>query len=134
MIVVDSNLVAYLLIPGAKSEIADAIFQQDSTWVTPLLCRSELRSILTLYMKKEGMSLAQAQRTMEKAESLLRNREYAVPSDQVLEISMRHHITAYDAEFVVLAKQLNVPLITFDGPLRKACPEVAIDPEKFRKI
>ncbi|MFH0880231.1 MAG: type II toxin-antitoxin system VapC family toxin [Lentisphaerota bacterium] len=132
MIVADSNLVAYLLIPGEKSELADRIFKQDSTWVAPLLCRSELRNILTLYMKKEGMSLAQAQRTIEKAESLLRNREYAVPSDKVLEMANRHHITACDAEFVVLAKQFAVPLLTFDGPLRKACPEIAMDPEKFR--
>ena len=133
MIVADSNLVAYLLIPGEKSSLADQILKQDSTWVVPLLCRSELRNILTLYMKKEGMALAQAQRTIEKAESLLRNREYSVPSDKVLEMTYRHHITAYDAEFVVLAKQLDVPLITFDGPLRKAFPEIAIDPEKFNK-
>ncbi|HBA84401.1 MAG TPA: VapC toxin family PIN domain ribonuclease [Verrucomicrobia bacterium] len=132
MIVADSNLAANLLIPGEKSELADQIFKQDSTWAAPLLCRSELRNILTLYMKKEGMSLAQAQHTMEKAESLLRNREYAVPLDKVLEMAYRHRITACDAEFVVLAKQLDVPLITFDGPLRKACPEIAIDPEKFR--
>ncbi|MGD9874856.1 MAG: type II toxin-antitoxin system VapC family toxin [Kiritimatiellia bacterium] len=133
MIVADSNLVAYLLIPGEKSELADIIFKRDPDWAAPLLCRSELRNILALYMKKEGMSLAQAQRTIESAERLLRNREYAVPSDAVLEMAHRHHITAYDAEFVVLAKQLDMPLITFDGPLRKACPGIAIDPEKFRK-
>ncbi|MCZ7591586.1 MAG: type II toxin-antitoxin system VapC family toxin [Kiritimatiellae bacterium] len=133
MIVADSNLLAYLLIPGEKSGLADKILQKDPTWVAPLLCRSELRNILALYVRREGMTLSQAQQTMEKAESLLRNREYAIASDPVLELTARHSVTAYDAEFVVLAKQLGVPLITFDKPLRKAFPELAIDPEKFNE-
>jgi len=84
-------------------------------------------------MRHEGMSLSQAKRTMEKAESLWRGREFAVPSDDVLELTSGHAITAYDGEFVVLAKQLGVPLITFDKPLRKAFPRIALDPEEFSK-
>ena len=68
MIVADSNLIAYLLIPGNNSSLADEVFLKDADWAVPLLCRSELRNILTLYMRHEGMSLQQAQVTMEKAE------------------------------------------------------------------
>jgi predicted nucleic acid-binding protein len=133
VIVADSSLVAYLLIPGDKSALADDIFLKDPEWTVPLICRSEVRNILTLYMRHEGMSLSQAKDTMEKAESLWRNREYAVPSDDILELMAAHNVTAYDGEFIVLAKQLKVPLITFDKPVRKAFPSVAIDPEEFRK-
>ena len=133
MIVADSNLVAYLLIPGDKSALADEIFVKDPEWAVPLICRSEVRNILTMYMRHEGMSLSQAKNTMERAESLWRKREYAVPSDDVLELTADYNISAYDAEFVVLAKQLNVPLITFDKPVRKVFPAIAIDPEEFRK-
>ena len=133
MIVADSNLVAYLLIPGDKNALADEILLKDSDWAVPLICRSEVRNILTLYMRHEGMSLSQAKRTMEKAEILWRNTEFAVPSDDVLELTSRHNVTAYDGEFVVLAKQLGVPFVTFDKPVRKACPNIAIDPEEFRK-
>ena len=133
MIVADSNLVAYLLIPGDKSALADAIFQKDPAWAVPIICRSEVRNILTLYMRHEGMTLAQAKDTMARAESLWRNREYAVPSDDVLELTASHKITAYDGEFVVLAKQLKVPLITFDKPVRKAFPATAIAPEEFQR-
>jgi len=133
MIVADSNLVAYLLIPGDKSALADEILLKDSDWAVPLICRSEVRNILTLYMRHEGMSLSQAKSTMEKAENLWRNKEYAVPSDDVLELTTRHNVTAYDGEFVALAKQLGVPLITFDKAVRKAFPGIAIDPEEFRK-
>ena len=131
MIVADSNLIAYLLIPGAWNALADKILLKDADWAVPLLCRSEVRNILTLYMRREGMSLVQAQRTMEKAELLWRNKEFAVPSAAVLELTARHNVTAYDCEFVVLAKQLGVSLVTFDKPVRKACPTIAIDPEEF---
>jgi len=36
------------------------------------------------------------------------------------------------AEFVVLARQLGVPLVTFDKPLRNTFPAIALDPEVFR--
>ena len=131
MIVADSNLIAYLLIPGDKSARADEVLLKDPEWTVPLICRSEVRNILTLYMRHEGMSLSQARETMEKAESLWRGREFAVPSDAVLELTFHHGITAYDGEFVVLAKQLGVPLVTFDKPVRKAFPHIAISAEDF---
>jgi predicted nucleic acid-binding protein len=131
MIVADSNLLAYLLIPGEKSALSERILQRDPLWAAPLLCRSELRNILALYMRHRGMSLAEAQRSMETAEIVLGKREYAVPSDEVLALTARHAATAHDAEFVVLARQLGVPLITFDEPLRKTFSDVAIDPQDF---
>ena len=133
MIVADSNLIAYLLIPGDKSELADAVLLKDADWAVPLICRSEIRNILALYMRHEGMSLAQGRTTMEKAERLWNGREYAVPSDDVLELTYRHDVTAYDGEFVVLAKQLGIPLVTFDKAVLKAFPNVAIAADGFLK-
>ena len=125
MIVADANLIAYLLIPGDKNEEADAMFVRDPEWAVPLICRSEVRNILTLYMRRQHMSLAQALATMEKAEALWRNREYAVPSEDVLELTSRFKVSAYDAEFVVLAQRLNCPLITYDGPILHLFPNIA---------
>jgi predicted nucleic acid-binding protein len=133
MIVADSNLIAYLLIPGDNSSLADEVFLKDADWAVPLLCRSELRNILTLYMRHEDMSLQQAQITMEKAEFLWRNREYAVSSDLVLETTFHNSISAYDGEFVILAQHLGVPLVTFDKPVRKAFPNIATSAADFLK-
>ncbi len=131
MIVADSNLVAYLLIPGANSALADEVFRKDADWAVPLICRSELRNVLTLYMRHQGMSLLQAQITMGKAERLWSGREYAIPSDDVLELTFRHKLTAYDGEFVALAAQLGVPLVTFDRAVCKACPDVTVSAGDF---
>ena len=42
------------------------------------------------------------------------NREYSVPSNDVLEITHKYRVTACDGEFVVLAKELGGSLVPFD--------------------
>lgn len=133
MIVADTNLVAYLLIPGANSALAEEVLDRDAEWATPLLCRSELRNVLTLYMRHQGMSLTQAQQTMDKAERLLLRHEFTVPSDAVLQATSRADVSAYDAEFIVLAEQLHIPLVTSDKAVLKAFPRIAIHPADFIK-
>ena len=43
MIVVDTNLLVYLLVPSGLTAQAEAVFEQDSQWIAPLLWRSEFR-------------------------------------------------------------------------------------------
>lgn len=49
MIVVDVNVLAYLLIPGKFTEAAEQLLTEDSAWVVPRLWRSELRNIFDTY-------------------------------------------------------------------------------------
>lgn len=107
------------------------LLKQDAAWAAPLIWRSELRNVLTLYMRQQRMTLAQAQETIRKAESFLQRTEFAVPSDLVLELTANKAISAYDAEFVVLAEQLDVRLVTFDKALLRLFPRLAVHPEKF---
>ena len=46
MIVVDTNLVAYLLLPTPYTAQAEAVMEIDSDWVAPVLIHSELRNVL----------------------------------------------------------------------------------------
>jgi predicted nucleic acid-binding protein len=45
-----------------------------------------------------------------------------------LQLAHRHGCSSYDAEFVVLAKQLGCLLLTFDRKLLQLFPEVALKP------
>lgn len=131
MIVADTNLIAYLLIPGNQSSLAEKVFLEDPEWAVPFLWRSEMRNILALYMRTQGMTIQQACQTMVKAEVLLLAREFSLPSDPVLELVASSSLSAYDAEFVVLARQLGVQLVTSDKAILKAAKDVATSPKNF---
>ena len=131
MIVVDTNLVAYLFIPGDQTDANEQVIQRDPTWAAPLLRRSELRSVLTMYMRQQGRTVAQALSTMMHAEELIGGREYALPSDDFLQMTDQTTLSAYDTEFVALAQSLGIPLVTTDGKILKQVPTTAVSPEQF---
>lgn len=131
MIVVDTNVIAYLVIPGPSSSLAENARRNDPIWVAPLLWRSEMRNVLTLYLRQQIMTLADIQAHMAKAEQLLSGREYGVDSECVLELAAVSRCTAYDCEFACLAEMLNVPLVTSDKKLLAAFPDLAVSIDAF---
>ena len=60
MIVVDTNVIAYLLIPGQHTAAARTTLTRDPEWAAPVLWRSALRNVLALYLRKGELSLRQA--------------------------------------------------------------------------
>ena len=57
MIVADTNLLAYILIDGKETSLAERLFALDSEWIAPLLWKSEFRNLLSLYVRKNLMML-----------------------------------------------------------------------------
>ena len=131
MIVADANLLAYFAIRDANSEMAEEVFEADYNWVAPLLWRSELRNTLIKYIRHAGMSLEAALVALRLAEEVIGGREYRVSSERILELAMQTGCTAYDCEYVALAQDLGVPLVTADKRLLKAFPKIAVSLEKF---
>jgi predicted nucleic acid-binding protein len=133
VIVTDTNLIAYFAIRDANSELADAVFEADAVWVAPLLWRSELRNTLVKYIRHAGMSQEAALVALRLAEETIGGREYRVSSEKVLELAMQSNCTAYDCEYVALAQDLGVPLVTADKQVLRAFPKIAVSLEKFVK-
>ncbi|MFA7657292.1 type II toxin-antitoxin system VapC family toxin [Acidithiobacillus thiooxidans] len=126
MIVVDSNVIAYLYLPDEFTAEAERLLERDPDWVAPLLWRSELRNILALYIRKKLLEFDQAFRIQREAETLLADHEYDVDSFEVLTLARDSGCSAYDCEFIALARQLDVKLVTMDAKLRKAFPATTI--------
>lgn len=130
MIVADTNLILYLHINGDLSPVALRVLQKDSHWITPPLWQSEFRNALAGYMRR-GMSLEMAQEIMEDTLHVMEERQVIPDSNRVLALAANSACTAYDCEFVALAEQLGIPLVTADKQLIKAFPTIAVWLEDF---
>lgn len=131
MIVVDTNVVAYLLLQGERTTEAERAYRRDSDWIAPLLWRSEFRNILVNYIRRGELALGRALQLAERAEKLLRGREHVVLSLDVLSLAAGSSRSAYDCEFVALAEQSGIPLVTADRGIVRDFPSTAIALEAF---
>jgi predicted nucleic acid-binding protein len=131
LIVVDTNLIAYLLIEGERTEMSERVLDADEDWNAPLIWRSELRNTLAKSVWRNRIDMGEAFRIMTEAESIMAEGEFPVVSGDVLSLAALSGCSAYDAEFVVLARDLRVPLVTTDKELLGKFPETAVSPEGF---
>ena len=131
MIVVDTNVIAALYLSSDRAAQAEYALLRDPEWAAPLLWRSELRSVLALYLRKGMLALADALAIMDEASRLMRDREYEVVSFQVLRLVANSTCSAYDHEFVALAQDLGVPLVTTDRQVLEQFPGLAVPLEAF---
>lgn len=125
MIVVDTNVVAYLLLGGPQTEKAEALLLHDPEWAAPALWRSELRNVLNGYLRRGQLDREQVLRLQDQAEGLLQGSEVPVDSADVFRLVEASDCSAYDCEFVAAALALQTRLITSDRQLLRAFPEVA---------
>jgi len=125
MIVVDTNVLIYFWIPGEHTQAAERLFKRDAEWAAPLLWRSEFRNVLRGLVKRNTIDFSTAVKIAEQAESQMKGNEFSVPALEVLDCARASGCTAYDCEFVVLAEELGIPLITSDKKVLSAFPKIA---------
>ena len=131
MIVTDCNVISYYFIPGKYTKSAQEVLSIDSHWIAPTLWRSEFRNVLSLYLRKNIIDLDLGITIFEKAEILLISNEYKINSLRVLQLAEESGCSAYDCEYVSLAQDLKVPLVTMDKKILIKFPEIAISINEF---
>ena len=132
MIVADTNLIVYLFITGDQTSLAQKVLEKDPHWIVPLLWQSEFRNVLAAYIRR-GMTLPRAKEIMDNAFQTLEHRQINPSFEIILDLIAESDCTAYDCEFVALARQLSIQLVTADRQLLKAFPDCAISLEEFTK-
>jgi len=126
MIVVDTNIIAYLFINGNYTPQAKKLLKSDSEWIAPILWKSEFRSVLALYMRQGFLSLENSYLLLDEAENFMSESEYEVKSNHVMQLVSESKCSAYDCEFVALAQSLNLKLYTSDKKIIKEFPDLTI--------
>jgi predicted nucleic acid-binding protein len=125
LIVVDTNVLAYLLLRGPRTEQAEVLRRHHRQWAAPPLWRSEFRNVLTGYLRRDRLPFPKAVALMQEAEAILTAHRDKVSSEQVLQLVSSSQCSACDCEFVAVAQHLGVPLITEDRAILTAFPDVA---------
>lgn len=124
-LVVDTNILASLYLPGEFTAAAEDLLRTQADWSAPVLWRSEFRNILAGFMRRGQLSFEQALAIQLEAQSLLAGHEFDVDSQAVLELVRQSDCSAYDCEFVALAKQLGTRLATCDKKVLRNFVSVA---------
>lgn len=84
-IVVDTNVIAYYLLPGAHTDSAVALRERTGDWFVPKLWRSEFRNVLAGYVHRGSINLDGAKATIRGAEAEFSDFEREVDSVQVMD-------------------------------------------------
>lgn len=131
MIVVDSNIIIYVHVHSERTAQALQVLKKDPYWVAPPLWESEFRNVMAGYFRRRILKLEEAKQIVRSALQTMKGRELLPPSDLVLDLVAESDCSAYDCEYVALAKHLNVKLVTSDTKILRSFPEIAIEPSTF---
>lgn len=128
MIVVDVNVIAYLLLSGPHAEAVEKLRKVDSDWVSSPLWRYEFLNVLWAHVRSQRVDLPVAEQILALAFTRLAIVEREASPHDVLELAVQTGLTAYDSQYVALALTLGLPLYTFDKTILRLCPETAQQP------
>jgi predicted nucleic acid-binding protein len=124
VLIVDTNVVAYLLIEGDYTAAARSLHRRDDDWRSDAFIMVEFANVLTASIAARRLDLVLAQRFLADAASLLQGRLTSIPHDSVLSLAVQYRVTAYDARFLALAQLVGSRLVTEDAKLRAAAPSL----------
>jgi predicted nucleic acid-binding protein len=125
VLVVDTNVVAYLLVEGDKTAQARELWMKDPDWRAPRLLFYELANVFCQLVKRQALTLQDGLAGLESAVGLVQALDREPEIARVLEIAAQLNLSAYDAAYLAAAEALGTPLITEDTRLLGAASEIA---------
>jgi predicted nucleic acid-binding protein len=126
VIVIDTNIMVYLLSgEGPRAQCAEELLRSDPAWTGPPILMSELRNVLVGSVRRGLIEPSDALAMQHDAALILSDRVVGIDGAEVVRTGLESDLTAYDAEFVVLARALGTTLVTEDREILRAAPDVA---------
>ena len=122
MVVVDCNVLVHLLFDGDETPRARALLGQDADWHSEALLMIEFTNVLATAMRVHKLSMTQATIAVNQARGVMDNGLHSVDHHETLALAAKYRVSAYDARYLVVARDLETRLVTEDVRLRKAAP------------
>ena len=129
--VLDNTILVHALIVGPRTDLAREVLIRDPDWAMPVLWRSEFLNVLATYARLGGLPEKECQRLWALAVNLFEPAERPVDLAAALALAIRHSLSAYDAQYVELARTLGTRLVTEDRELLRKLPDLAWSMEAF---
>jgi predicted nucleic acid-binding protein len=129
MIVADTNLIAYLLIPGPFTADAERAFDRDGQWIAPEIWRTELLNVLATSVREGHMEQSKALDVWAHAPAFVKDAD--VPPLKVFDLSVSSKFATFDCYYVVLARSLGLRLVTADKRLIAQFGDVGMSIKDF---
>jgi len=126
MIVADVNIVVYLLTDTPQRAMASQLYIRDPIWVLPPLWQHELLNVLATLTRQVVVEQDSALLIWRHAVDLLAHREQQPNMEHALLLAIEHGISAYDAQYVALARELGVSLVSEDKKLQRLLPDQVV--------
>ena len=130
--VVDTNVIAYFLLGTEPFRNECERFWRDvQDPIAPASWEVELANVLWMATRKEILDLPEALHRLDLAKSLgIRSVAVSTLWHGALVRAHASGVAAYDTVFVELAEREALPLATFDEPVIKAFPRLAMRPRR----
>lgn len=127
MVVVDVNVLVYLLIEGDQTKQVSNLLKREPEWVAPRLWRDELINVLCTYERLGRVGRSENLRRLALAEQVI-SKTYDIPAGKIFQVAEQTGCSGYDSQYLALATELDIPLFTFDKEILSAAPESAFKP------
>jgi predicted nucleic acid-binding protein len=131
MIVVDVNVIVYLLTETPQRELARRVRERDGDWLVPPLWRHEMLNVLATLTRQDVLEASSAPTVWRNALTLLSSHEQQPDMERALLLAIEHRISAYDAQYLELAASYGVPLVSEDKKLQRMLPNRAFSMADF---
>jgi predicted nucleic acid-binding protein len=121
LILIDTNILAYLMIEGDRTSAAQTLFASDPDWASESFILVEFTNVLTTYVRTKALNHKQALEMLAEAQAIVPTLTN-VQHSRAFETATEFGISAYDGRFIAIAKQTKSKLVTEDVRLRAAVP------------
>jgi predicted nucleic acid-binding protein len=131
VIVVDTNIIAYLFVRNDEfTPVAKEVYRKDRSWIAPSLWRYEFFNLLNLYRKRSLLDEENMKAIYFKALETVETVDL-IDLTILYTVAIGSDLTGYDCQFVALASEKGLPLITEDRKIRSEFPDLAISLQEF---
>lgn len=130
-LVVDADVMVYMLLDGEKSPAARRLHEMRPDWVCPTILRHEFMNVCATYQRAGGVSRGGCLALLKTGLALLSGREVDIDPEVAVGVAMDLDLSAYDAQYVAVALALRGVLVTEDRHVLARAPAVARTPADF---